>query len=32
MAVHGQRLGYAKTVTILRVPGITSVGKDIRKP
>jgi len=31
MAVHGQGLGYAKTVTILRAPGFASVDKDIRK-
>lgn len=32
MAVRGQGLGYAKTATILRAPGIASVGKDVRKP
>lgn len=32
MALSGQGLGYAETVTALREPGITSVGKDIGKP
>lgn len=32
MAVHGQELGYAETVTILRELWNTSVGKGIRKP